>query len=194
VLEARRCRRAMRGKARRPTSWKSVGRCHNGGKGRQRWGFEENAAIRRRLVDILNERDWDAHFELIAEDYEWVDVPGGSITREPLELVEDTKSFVCSLPEHPCRDAEGDRTTRPRHDRVAGSRSPYWRADRARTSGASTDAARSCEMEWGSRRSPTARWCHTETTSTACRCTSRSDDDRAGHLAALYRPTCRLGR
>ena len=28
---------------------------------------EEIAAIGRRLIDILNERDWDAHFELIAE-------------------------------------------------------------------------------------------------------------------------------
>jgi ketosteroid isomerase-like protein len=42
---------------------------------------EENAAIGRRLLDILNERDWDAHFELIAEDCVWEDVPAGRIFR-----------------------------------------------------------------------------------------------------------------
>ncbi len=62
-------------------------------------GVEANAAIVRRLVDLLNERDWDAHFELIAEDCEWEDVPGGLITRGPAELVEDTRSFVAAFPD-----------------------------------------------------------------------------------------------
>jgi ketosteroid isomerase-like protein len=67
--------------------------------GGDKMGVEENAAIGRRLVDILNERDWDAHFELIAEDCEWEDVPAGSITRGPQELVEDIKSFVAAFPD-----------------------------------------------------------------------------------------------
>jgi len=67
--------------------------------GGDKMGVEENAAIGRRLVDILNERDWGAHFELIAEDCEWEDVPAGLITRGPGELVEDTKSFVAAFPD-----------------------------------------------------------------------------------------------
>src|SRR5207342_1745063 len=117
---------------------------------------EENAAIGRRLVDILNERDWDSHFELIAEDCKWEDVPAGSITRGPRELVEETKSFVAAFPDIHVETlrviAQGDLV----------------------------------EIEWGSRRSAAARWCRTETTSTACRCTSRSDGDRA-HLAQRWR-------
>ena len=62
-------------------------------------GVEEQAAIGRRLVDILNDRDWDAHFELIAEDCEWEDVPGGLIRRGPGELVEAAKSFVAAFPD-----------------------------------------------------------------------------------------------
>jgi steroid delta-isomerase-like uncharacterized protein len=60
---------------------------------------EENAAIGRRLVDILNERDWDAHFELIAEDCVWEDVPAGRISRGPAELVDGTKAFVAAFPD-----------------------------------------------------------------------------------------------
>jgi len=60
---------------------------------------EENAAIGRRLIDILNERDWDARFELIAEDCEWEDVPARLIIRGSGELVEATKSFVAAFPD-----------------------------------------------------------------------------------------------
>ena len=59
-----------------------------------RISVEENAAIGRRLLDILNDRDWDAHFELFAEDCVWEDVPSGSISRGPAELVRGTKAFV----------------------------------------------------------------------------------------------------
>jgi len=58
-----------------------------------------NAAVGRRLLDILNERDWDAHVELIAEDCVWEDVPTGHRLHGPDELVDAAKSFVASFPD-----------------------------------------------------------------------------------------------
>jgi SnoaL-like domain len=131
-------------------------------------------------LEILNERDWDAHFELIAEDCEWEDVPAGLTIRGPGALVEETKSFVAAFPDIHVDllrvIAQGDLV----RDRVAGSGNAYRKADRAGAGWCiNRRAARSCEMEWESRGSTTAKWCHTETTSTACKCTSRSDGDRA---------------
>ena len=60
---------------------------------------EKNAAIGRKLLDILNERDWDAHFQLIAEDCVWEDVPTGGLIHGPEELVEATKRFIAAFPD-----------------------------------------------------------------------------------------------
>ena len=61
--------------------------------------LDENAAIGRRLLDILNERDWDAHVELIAEDCVWEDVPTGRLTHGPGELVQEAKTFIAAFPD-----------------------------------------------------------------------------------------------
>lgn len=61
--------------------------------------LEQNAAIGRRLLDILNKRDWGAHFELIAEDCIWEDVPAGGLLHGPEELVEAAKTFIAAFPD-----------------------------------------------------------------------------------------------
>jgi steroid delta-isomerase-like uncharacterized protein len=60
---------------------------------------ERNEAIGRRLVEILNARDWDAHFEVLSDDCRWETVPTGHVTIGPENLVEEIRQFLAAFPD-----------------------------------------------------------------------------------------------
>ncbi len=60
---------------------------------------EDNIDVVRRLAAAVTRRDWEAFDELLAEDFQWTDVPSGSTINSRDEPIAAYKRFTAAFPD-----------------------------------------------------------------------------------------------